>query len=284
MGRRELQAARCRASAGAVLCSLVCVVLAVPSMAPSAEPAQKPTSDLIGIVDRISGRWSITHDDRPLRVRSPIYAGDTIATRDQASASITVYLVAAGKPWSVSCSNETPCKATYKPASQTSSGLWAFVTSFVVSEGLLDRILPAARSASTGGPTHALVNRSEGTVDLTPALEHLPPGSYTVSLKPITDTGSEATGREASVRVGDNANTTVGTLEAGLYRLRVADQSGEAVGLPVVVLALDDDPEAHAIWKDAVAQTTAWTTAGQGTIDSALVRVLFALNERRRRG
>jgi hypothetical protein len=245
----------------------------------------KPARDLIGIVDRISGRWNITHDDRPLRVRSPIHSGERIAPRDSRAGSITIYLLATGKPWTTTCSKEQPCHGTYEPAAPAPSGPWAFLTSFAPSEARLDRILPAGRGTSSGGPNHALVTRSATTVDLAAALQHVAPGDYILRFTPITETGGEPVGHDATVRAGDDAGMKVPLFGAGLYRVTVVDQSGQTVGLPAVVLALDDtDLEARALWKDAVSQTQSWNAASQGTIDSALVRVLFALNERRTRG
>jgi hypothetical protein len=251
----------------------------------SSQETQRPTSNLVGIVDKLSGRWALSADQRQLRVRSPIYSTDSIFTRDSTAASITVHLVTTGKPWSLACSQEKPCRGSYKPASSSVSGLWAFVTLFGLSEEVLNRILPAARGVSSGGPNHAVVNRSSSGIDLTPALEQVAPGSYTVTLRRITDTGDEAPGLDASVRVGGGGKADVTLLDAGLYRLTVVDHTAEPVGLPAIVLALDNgDAETRAIWKEAVAETRAWTTASPGTIDSARVRVLFALNERRKRG
>jgi len=266
-------------------CFATPAVVSTTAFVISLEPTQKPASNLVGIVDRMSGRWLLERDLRALRVRSPIYSGDAILTRDTTAATITVHLIATGKPWTMVCSEAKPCRGTYKPEAPSSSGLWAFVTSFGLSDEALDRILPAARGASSSGPTHAVVDRSATVLDLKPALANVAPGSYTIKLRRVTEGGDEASGLDASVRLTTDGNADVKVLDAGLYRLTVVDQNAEPVGSAAIVLALDaSDAEARTIWTAAVAETTSWTTASQGTIDSALVRVLFALNERRKRG
>jgi hypothetical protein len=146
----------------------------------------------------------------------------------------------------------------------------------------LNLILPGGRGAASVGPNHALLTASGGATDLQPAHVHVPPGSYTANLASITKTGTEGARRGASIHVGRLGGTAMSSLETGLFKLTVFDASGRAVGLPAVVLSLDaSDTEARALWADAIAQTSSWSSASQSTIDVALVQVLFALNERR---
>jgi hypothetical protein len=120
---------------------------------------------------------------------------------------------------------------------------------------------------------------------LKPALEHVASGRYSVRVRRLTDTGAEGPGADGGIRVGDDASTTIAAVDPGIYRMTLEDQGGEPVGVPAIVLVLDEsDRDARTLWKDAVAQAASWSSASQGTIDSALVRVLFALNERRKRG
>jgi len=239
---------------------------------------------LVGIVDRVSGPWTFVSTDQPIHVRDPVPANEAIATRKADDSSITVYLVATGKPWTVTCTTTAKCEQTYTPPSPAApkTGPWAFLASFKISEPLLKQVLPAGRGVTSSGPDHTLLVRTGGAVDLRPALAHVMQGNYQLTLVPVKESVPTSSAIERTIRVAPNVDLTVRPVDAGLYTLSLTDESGTALGSPAVVLAIDDrDEQAKAMWSELVAQTRQWDAANAGTIDAARVRMLLALDERR---
>ena len=251
--------------------------------------AQQQSRVLIGIVDRVSGRWirpqDPPNDRQPLAAGTLIHEGQTLFTEHSATSSIAIVIFATGQVWRKVCTPQDPCEGSYRlpaPAARE-QGFWAFLSGYWTPQRKFPSVFARARAAADAGPRHALLRITDGRADLAPALEGLPPAKYSIVL--LAPAGSSAEGRprqELSIQMqtgGGQAATVAVALAPGLYAMAITDDAGQSVGSTVAVLAIDKGFEsAQHTWTSVQQEAAGWTGVQRDTVDTLLVRTLFVLD------
>jgi len=216
-----------------------------------------------------------------------IYRGQTLFIDRSTSGLVSVVMFANGQKWERRCSEAAPCEGSYRPSAagdgqKSSTGFWAFFVSYWTPERQLEPLVLGSRSTGGNGPRHALLQRSSTGVDLQPALENVKPGSYRVTLAPVSASISSEPRRE-TLRIDPNASPVFPRLSPGLYVLTLMTEAGETVGSSATVLVIDEtDTKIRTAWEEARSVAAGWS-ASELTIEAMLVRTLHALDAQRKR-
>jgi hypothetical protein len=264
-----------------LLCSflislLVCVQ---PALIAQAHSEAGP----IGIVDKVEGGpWTCPQNSKPepLARGAFLFPGQTVNIEASSQATIAVVLFATGKIWEKRCTAADPCEGSYRPPqpASRSTGLLAYLESFIHEDTSVPSIFAASRSMGPKGPSHALLLVTAQQIDLTEALQGVAPGHYGLLLIPAgAQTANQAESEKGIPIDWEGTSLKLPAPASGLYALRLSS-AGEYFGDTAAVLVVREDAERdQKVWSNVKAQTRRWTGVSPDTIDALLLATLSAL-------
>lgn len=245
--------------------------------------AQSNSPQPFGIVNQVSGPWKLVQSNLLLARGQMILTGQTISIGTSTDGSVSIAMFGRRQMWEKKC----PCQGSYRLSSDAEGSLtrfWKFFVDFWTPDRAPQPVLMGSRSVGVV-PNPALLDRTETSVDLRPALEQVAPGSYQITITPVS--GSATIDRAAwqgKVSVEPGQASTIPSIPSGLYLMTLSSDSSATGGASTTILVLDGTAsDLRAAWVDAQTMARAWSGVSDVTIEAFLVRALYSIDAQRKR-